>query len=70
MSDQATLEILIAIRSELAGLNAANAALDQTTKKATGLGPILMQGLGIGSGMALATSAVAMLKSTFEATVG
>ena len=69
MSDQATLEILIAIRSELAGLNAANAALDQTTKKATSLGPILMQGLGIGSGITLATQAISLLKSTFQSTV-
>ena len=69
MSDQATLEILIAIRSDLADLNKLNQGIAQITEKSTGMGQALKTGLGIGSGMAMATQAISLLKSTFVDTV-
>lgn len=69
MSDQAAnLEILIQIREELAGLRKTQQGLRDTKKEAEGLGSIVRQGLGIGTGMALATGAIAMLKNTLIGT--
>lgn len=71
MSDnQVPLEILIQIRDEIAGLNRARAGLQGATKDANTLGSVLKQGLGIGTGMQIAVGAVALLKSTLQATVG
>lgn len=72
MSDGNTipLEVLIQIRDELAGLNRTRAGLADAKKEADGLGTALRQGLGIGSGIALVTTGVALLTSTLKASVG
>jgi len=70
MSDHsANLEVLIQIREELAGLRRTEEGLRGTKKEAVGLGEVFRQGLGIGTGMAIATGAVAMLKNTLMQTV-
>lgn len=70
MSEPATLELLIQIRDELAGLNRTKAGIQGVKKEAEGLGAIFRQGLGIGTGMQIATGAIALLKNTLSATVG
>lgn len=65
----ANLEVLIQIREELAGLQRTQQGLRETKQEATSLGTVLKQGLGIGSGIAIATGAVALLKNTLVGTV-
>ncbi len=65
-----TLEVLIQIREELAGLNRTRQGLQEAKKEATSLGAVLRQGLGIGTGMQLAAGAVGLLKNSLQATVG
>lgn len=68
--ETATLELLIQIRDELAGLNRTKAGLQGVKKEAESLGAIFRQGLGIGTGMQVATSAIALLKNSLSASVG
>jgi hypothetical protein len=70
VSADATLELLIQIRDELAGLNRTRTELRGAKKDAFDLGEAIKQGLGIGTGMALVTSAVQMLRSSLMATAG
>lgn len=70
MSEQVPLEILIKIRDEIAGLNRARAGLQGAKKDADGLGTALRQGLGIGTGLALVTTGVALLTNTLRASAG
>lgn len=65
-----TLEVLIQIREELAGLNRTKEGLKEAKKEASSLGQILRQGLGIGTGMQVAAGAVALLKNSLQATAG
>lgn len=65
-----TLEVLIQIREDLAGLRKARTDLQGATSDASKLGDALKQGLGIGTGMQIATSAIAALKSAIQQTVG
>lgn len=68
--NQVALEVLIQIREEIAGLNRARAGLQGATKDAETLGSVLKNGLGIGSGVALAAGALQVLKSTIQSTAG
>lgn len=63
-----TLEVLIQIREELAGLNRTKEGLKEAKKEANSLGQILRQGLGIGTGMELASSAIRLLREGLRAT--
>lgn len=70
MSETATLELLIQIRDELAGLNRTKQALADTKKQGEGLGALFRQGLGIGTGMQIAASGIALLRGSLQETVG
>jgi len=69
MSDQATLDILIQIRSELAGLNQATQGIKETTEEGQKLSELFRAGLGIGSGMQLATEAIMAVKGAIREAV-
>lgn len=70
MSDTATLELLIQIREELAGLNRTRAGLQGAKKDAESFGALIKQGFGVGTGMDLARRAVDLLRNSLSASVG
>ncbi|MEK7765978.1 MAG: hypothetical protein AAB368_07040, partial [bacterium] len=70
MSETATLELLIQIRDELAGLNRTRAGLQGAKKDAEGLGTILRQGFGIGTGMEIARRGIDLLRNSISSTIG
>jgi hypothetical protein len=64
--DAAKLEVLIQIREELNGLRRTQQGLRETTQEAQGLGAALKQGLGIGSGFAIAAGGIGLLATTLK----
>lgn len=66
MADQATLEILIQIRDEIAGLNRTRQGIKATKEEADGLGKLLREGLGIGTGMELARRGIDLVKESIS----
>lgn len=70
MSSDASLEVLIQIREELAGLNRTKVSLKETKQEASELGTILRQGFGIGTGMEIARRSIDFLRNSLSQTVG
>lgn len=68
--DKATLELLIQIRDELAGLTRTRQGIKDTKHEAEGLGKLLREGFGIGSGMELARRGIDLLRDGIRETVG
>lgn len=62
--------MLIKIREDIAGLDRARAGLRDAKKSAGELGTLLKQGLGIGSGMQIASGAITLLTRSLSASVG
>ncbi len=63
MPDPTIFSILVQVKSQLDDLNRTQQGLRQTGEEASKLGAVLRQGLGIGTGMQMATMAVATVKS-------
>jgi hypothetical protein len=64
MSDAATLSILIDVKTRLEELTKLNQGIRQAKEESSSFGTILKQGLGIGTGIQMATAAVALFKAT------
>lgn len=70
MNEAASLEILIQIRDELAGLNRTRAGLREGAKEARGFGAAIREGLGVGSGMEIARRGIDLLTGSIRASIG
>lgn len=69
-ADAATLDLLIRIREDLAGLKTANQGMRDFRKDAEGVSAVLKNGLGIGTGMELARRGIDLLRSSLQESVG
>ena len=69
MVNDVTLDLLIQIRDDLAGLTNARQGIKDTKQEAESFSTLMRQGFGIGTGMQLAAEGIGLLKDSLIDTV-